>query len=93
VRQPALPRLRVTTNASAAWRSLQGLALSDSFGETWFFLPADQVEWLIGERLVPKVRGRGPMTPLALSVYHVLTEHGEVRQDNLGEAVRGRLRR
>jgi ADP-ribosylglycohydrolase len=84
----------MTTNASAAWRSLQGLALSDSFGETWFFRPADQVEWLIGERLVPK--RPWPWTDdtaMALSVYQVLTEHGEVRQDHLGEAVRGRLRR
>jgi ADP-ribosylglycohydrolase len=52
--------------------------------QAWFFRPADQVEWLIGEWLVPK--GPWPWTDdtaMALSVYQVLTEHGEIRQDQL----------
>jgi ADP-ribosylglycohydrolase len=73
-------------SVEAAARSLQGLALGDSFGETWFFRPAEQVEWLIGERLV----AQGPWrwtddTATAVSLYEMLRERGRVVQDGLAD--------
>jgi ADP-ribosylglycohydrolase len=70
----------------AATRSLHGVALGDAFGETWFFRPAAEMEWLIAERLVP--RGPWPWTDdtaMALSLYRVLREHGHVAQDRLAD--------
>jgi ADP-ribosylglycohydrolase len=71
-------------NMEAAKRSLHGLALGDAFGETWFFRPADEVEWLVTERVVPQ--GPWPWTDdtaMALSLFRMLQDHGEVRQDEL----------
>lgn len=73
-------------NVEAATRSLHGLALGDAFGETWFFRPAAQVEWLIGERLVPQ--GPWPWTDdtaMAVTLYESLREHGRVVQDELAD--------
>ncbi|WP_027345601.1 ADP-ribosylglycohydrolase family protein [Hamadaea tsunoensis] len=68
----------------AARRSLDGLALGDCFGETWFFRPAGQVAWMTAERLVPQ----GPWrwtddTAMALPLFDMVTRHGAVRPDDL----------
>jgi ADP-ribosylglycohydrolase len=73
-------------NAEAATRSLHGLALGDAFGETWFFRPAGQMEWLIGQRLVPK--GPWPWTDdtaMAVALYQLLRGYGRVVPDDLAE--------
>jgi ADP-ribosylglycohydrolase len=73
-------------DVEAATRSLHGLALGDAFGETWFFRPAKQMEWLIQERLVPQ--GPWPWTDdtaMAISLYRILREHGQVVQDELAD--------
>jgi ADP-ribosylglycohydrolase len=72
------------TNAVAANRALHGLALGDAFGETWFFRPAAQMQWLQRERVMPK----GPWrwtddTAMAISLYRMLVTRGEVVQDEL----------
>jgi ADP-ribosylglycohydrolase len=71
-------------NVDAATRSLNGLALGDAFGETWFFRPAAEMDWLITERLVPK--GPWPWTDdtaMALSLHRMLLDRGEIVQDEL----------
>ena len=71
-------------NIDAAKLSLHGLALGDAFGETWFFRPADEMEWLISERIVAK--GPWPWTDdtaMALSLYRMLLDGGEINQDGL----------
>jgi ADP-ribosylglycohydrolase len=73
-------------NREAATRSLQGLALGDAFGETWFFRPAGEVESMIAERLV----AQGPWTwtddtAMALSLFRMLVEHGDVVPDALAD--------
>jgi len=45
--------LAVIANVDAAARSLDGTSLGDAFGETWFFRPAQQMQWLI-KRLEPQ---------------------------------------
>jgi ADP-ribosylglycohydrolase len=73
-------------NIAAATQSLQGLALGDAFGETWFFRPAEQIERLIEERLVPP--GPWPWTDdtaMAVSLFRMLREHGQVVQDELAD--------
>jgi ADP-ribosylglycohydrolase len=74
----------VTGNIEAARRCLRGLALGDAFGGTWFFRPAEEMEWLQSERLVP--RGPWPWTDdtaMGLSLYRMLLDHGAVDQDRL----------
>ncbi|GAB3842217.1 ADP-ribosylglycohydrolase family protein [Dactylosporangium cerinum] len=74
----------MTANVDAATRSLHGTALGDAFGETWFFRPADQMQWLVEERLVPQ--GPWPWTDdtaMAVSLHRMLREHGQVVQDDL----------
>ncbi len=73
-------------NVDAATRSLHGTALGDAFGETWFFRPAQQMQWLISERLVPQ--GPWPWTDdtaMAVTLYRVLRDHGQVMQDALAD--------
>jgi ADP-ribosylglycohydrolase len=73
-------------NVEAATRSLHGVALGDAFGETWFFRPAEQMQWLIDERLVPQ--GPWPWTDdtaMAISLYQTLRDHGQVVQDTLAD--------
>lgn len=77
----------MTPNRTAALHSLRGLALGDAFGETWFFRPADQVEDLLRERqLRPGPWPWTDDTAMALSLFRMLAEHGEVRQDELAAA-------
>jgi ADP-ribosylglycohydrolase len=74
----------MSINPAAAFDALRGLALGDAFGETWFFRPAAELEWLQRERVTPK--GPWPWTDdtaMALSVYQMLTTRGEIIQDQL----------
>ena len=76
----------VTRNIDATRKSLHGLALGDSFGETWFFRPAEEMEWMAGQRVMPK--GPWPWTDdtaMALSLYRMLQDRGEVHQDYLAD--------
>lgn len=71
-------------NVAASRESLRGLSLGDAFGETWFSVPATQLSQVIGERRVPE----GPWvwtddTAMAVSLYRVLLDRGEVVQDDL----------
>src|SRR3954468_18568210 len=73
-------------NVDAATRSLHGTALGDSFGETWFFRAAEQMRWLIDDRLVPQ--GPWPWTDdtaMAISLFRMLRDHGAVAQDELAD--------
>jgi ADP-ribosylglycohydrolase len=73
-------------NVEAATLSLHGLVLGDAFGETWFFRPAEQVERLIDERSVSD--GPWPWTDdtaMAISLYRMLRDHGQVVQDTLAD--------
>jgi ADP-ribosylglycohydrolase len=63
---------------------MRGLALGDAFGEQWFFRPVAEIDWMMAERIVPA----GPWrwtddTAMALSLYRMLVDHGEIRQDEL----------
>src|ERR1700678_4238507 len=67
--------------------SLNGLALGDAFGETWFRISAGEAERRSLTRDVPA--GPWPWTDdtaMALSLYQVLTTRGEVRQDGPARA-------
>jgi ADP-ribosylglycohydrolase len=68
------------TDRNTAYASLQGLALGDAFGQTWF-RPPTEVEWRMRERAV--AAGPWPWTDdtaMALSLVRVLEEHGHVDQ-------------
>jgi ADP-ribosylglycohydrolase len=74
-------------DAGRARDSLNGLALGDAFGETWFRISAGEAERRQLTRDVPA--GQWPWTDdtaMALSLYQVLTTQGEVRQDDLARA-------
>jgi ADP-ribosylglycohydrolase len=76
----------MTANRHAAVASLQGLSLGDSFGETWFFRPAEVLEQALAERWL--ANGPWPWTDdtaMALSLLRVLHERGRVDQDALAE--------
>jgi ADP-ribosylglycohydrolase len=67
-----------------AFDSMRGLALGDAFGELWFFRPAAEIDWMMAERMVPA----GPWrwtddTAMALSLYRMLLDRGEIHQDEL----------
>lgn len=71
------------TDRKAAYASLQGLALGDAFGQTWF-RPLNEFEWRMSERAVAP--GPWPWTDdtaMALSLLRVLEEHGDVDQTAL----------
>jgi ADP-ribosylglycohydrolase len=75
---------RVTIDIEAARRAVQGLALGDAFGETWFFRPSAQMQWLLAGQLAPK--GPWPWTDdtaMALSVLRILLDRGEIVPDEL----------
>jgi len=78
---------RGAMDAGRARDSLNGLALGDAFGETWFRISAGEAERRQLTRDVPA--GPWPWTDdtaMALSLYQVLTTQGEVRQDDLAHA-------
>ncbi len=75
---------RDAVHAARARDSLHGLALGDAFGETWFRISAGEAE----QRQLSREMPSGPWpwtddTAMALSLYRVLSAHGEVRQDDL----------
>jgi ADP-ribosylglycohydrolase len=78
---------RGAMDAGRARDSLNGLALGDAFGETWFRISAGEAERRQLTRDVPA--GSWPRTDdtaMALSLYQVLTTQGGVRQDDLARA-------
>ncbi|GAA2055567.1 ADP-ribosylglycohydrolase family protein [Catenulispora yoronensis] len=71
--------------SAAAFASLRGLALGDSFGERWFFRGNAEAIEMIEHRTIP---GDQPWhwtddTAMALAVLRVLIRHGEVDQQDL----------
>ncbi|NUT37167.1 MAG: ADP-ribosylglycohydrolase family protein [Hamadaea sp.] len=76
----------MTPNRTAALDSLHGLALGDAFGQTWFRPEGGDADTLIAQRR-PQ---RGPWqwtddTAMALTVFRMLRERGEICQDELAE--------
>jgi len=70
--------------------SLEGLSVGDAFGETFFVNP-DSVEWLIEERaLASKTWRYTDDSLMALSVFSVLREFGEINQDALAHSFANR---
>jgi ADP-ribosylglycohydrolase len=71
------------TDRNAAHDSLQGLALGDAFGQTWF-RPDGEVQRLMADRATaPPPWPWTDDTAMALSLVRILDEHGEVDQDVL----------
>lgn len=69
-----------------AFNSLQGLSVGDAFGEK-FFLHPNVAENIIASRAIPAL----PWyfiddTQMALSIYWVLREFGEIKQDELAKS-------
>jgi ADP-ribosylglycohydrolase len=67
----------------SAYASLQGLALGDAFGRTWF-RPQSEVD----RRMADRVPATGPWewtddTAMALSLVRILDEHGHIDQEAL----------
>lgn len=74
-------------NRTAAYGSLRGLALGDSFGQTWFGVPAEEAERRIADRELPAAPWPWTDdTAMALALYRVLAASGTVRQDDLARA-------
>ena len=68
-----------------AFNSLQGLSIGDAFGEK-FFLHPDVVENVIASRAIPATPWYyTDDTQMALSIYWILREYGEIKQDELAE--------
>lgn len=73
-------------NLERAKTSLEGLSVGDAFGETFFVNP-DAVEFLIEERaLASKTWQYTDDTLMALSIFSVLREFGEINQDALAHS-------
>jgi ADP-ribosylglycohydrolase len=74
----------------AARRSLEGLALGDAFGERWFplFREPRQAYNEVRDRRVPQEPAWHwtDDTAMALGIFRVLDEFGEVRQTELAQA-------
>ena len=69
-----------------AFNSLQGLSVGDAFGEK-FFLHPDVAENIIASRAIPALPWYyTDDTQMALSVYWVLKEYGEINQDELAKS-------
>ena len=69
-----------------AFNSLQGLSVGDAFGEK-FFLHPDVVENIIASRAIPALPWYyTDDTQMALSIYWVLREYGEINQDELAQS-------
>lgn len=71
------------TDRSAAYASLQGLALGDAFGQTWFHRDGDFDRLIAARVLAPHPWLWTDDTAMALSLLRVLDEHGQVDQDAL----------
>jgi ADP-ribosylglycohydrolase len=84
----------IPANRTAAYRSLEGLALGDAFGERWFPL------FRVPHRAYEEIRARrapaGPRwhwtddTAMALGILQVLDEFGEIRPTPLASAFASR---
>ena len=69
-----------------AFNSLQGLSVGDAFGEK-FFLHPDVAENIIASRAIPALPWYyTDDTQMALSIYWVLREYGEINQDELAQS-------
>ncbi|MHA5049262.1 ADP-ribosylglycohydrolase family protein [Streptomyces sp. SD15] len=77
------------SNRAAARRSLEGLALGDAFGERWFPLFRDRPQAY--EEIRARRTPEEPEwhwtddTAMALGVFRILDEHGEIRQPELAQ--------
>lgn len=81
---------RSPAHRAAARRSLEGLALGDAFGERWFPLFRDRLQAY--EEIRARRTPEEPEwhwtddTAMALGVFRVLDEYGEIRQTELAQA-------
>ncbi|MEV6521968.1 ADP-ribosylglycohydrolase family protein [Longispora sp. NPDC051575] len=84
----------MTTAASdAARHSLRGLALGDSFGETWFFRPAADLDRQLRDRvLAPAPWPWTDDTAMAVKVHGMLVSHGGIVPDLLATRFADRYR-
>jgi ADP-ribosylglycohydrolase len=80
----------IASDRVAARRSLEGLALGDAFGERWFplFREPRQAYNEVRDRRVPQEPEWHwtDDTAMALGIFRVLDEFGEVRQTELAQA-------
>ncbi|MDY6898321.1 MAG: ADP-ribosylglycohydrolase family protein [Cyanobacteriota bacterium] len=68
------------------FNSLQGLSVGDAFGEK-FFLHPDVAENIIASRAIPATPWYyTDDTQMGLSIYWVLQEYGEIKQDELAKS-------
>ena len=82
--------MTIASDRVAARRSLEGLALGDAFGERWFplFREPRQAYNEVRDRRVPQEPEWHwtDDTAMALGIFRVLDEFGEVRQTELAQA-------
>ncbi|MDQ0598953.1 ADP-ribosylglycohydrolase [Streptomyces canus] len=82
--------MTIVSDRVAARRSLEGLALGDAFGERWFplFREPRQAYNEVRDRRVPQEPEWHwtDDTAMALGIFRVLDEFGEVRQTELAQA-------
>ncbi|MEU5316961.1 ADP-ribosylglycohydrolase family protein [Streptomyces sp. NPDC021056] len=82
--------MTIVPDRAAARRSLEGLALGDAFGERWFplFREPRQAYNEVRDRRVPQEPEWHwtDDTAMALGIFRVLDEFGEVRQTELAQA-------
>ena len=76
-----------TARLARARVALEGLSVADAFGGFFEFGRPDMVEFhLKNRRLPPTPWHYTDDTNMALSIYQVLREHGEIRQDELANS-------
>lgn len=82
--------MTIVSDRVVARRSLEGLALGDAFGERWFplFREPRQAYNEVRDRRVPQEPEWHwtDDTAMALGIFRVLDEFGEIRQDELAQA-------
>ncbi|MFD3837212.1 ADP-ribosylglycohydrolase family protein [Streptomyces sp. NPDC058642] len=82
--------MTIVSDRAAARRSLEGLALGDAFGERWFplFREPRQAYNEVRDRRVPQEPEWHwtDDTAMALGIFRVLDEFGEIRQTELAQA-------
>ena len=74
-----------------AWLSLQGLSVGDTFGERFFGPPEDALGRIARRELRAPPWTYTDDTEMALSIFEVLRERGEIDQDQLADRFAARM--